>query len=129
MQDKRQLEITFSHTGTLNVMKLRVPCDRITSILNFGADLGIELAMHATSNHDLVELIRASQAELVERGFVKAADKPGVMTPALSKHPDNITCPDCKQVYHSGHIDCSCWMSHPSDPCGRTKAQRIEASK
>ena len=72
MQDKRQLEITFSHTGTLNVMKLRVPCDRITSILNFGADLGIELAMHATSNHDLVELIRASQAELVERGVKPA---------------------------------------------------------
>ena len=41
----------------------------------------------------------------------------------------NITCPDCEQVYHSGHIDCSCWQSHPSDQCGRTKAQRIEASK
>ena len=40
----------------------------------------------------------------------------------LSKHPDNITCPDCKQVYHSGHIDCSCWQSHPDPddgPCGR----------
>ena len=36
----------------------------------------------------------------------------------------NITCPDCEQVYHSGHIDCSCWMSHPSDQCGRTKAER-----
>ena len=34
----------------------------------------------------------------------------------------NITCPDCEQVYHSGHIDCSCWMSHPDPddgPCGR----------
>jgi len=40
----------------------------------------------------------------------------------LSKHPDNITCPDCAQVYHSGHIDCSCWQSHPDPddgPCGR----------
>ena len=37
----------------------------------------------------------------------------------------NITCPDCEQVYHSGHIDCSCWQSHPSGPCGRTKIQRL----
>jgi len=46
-----------------------------------------------------------------------------------SERVGNITCPDCEQVYHSGHIDCSCWQSHPSDQCGRTKAQRIEASK
>ena len=37
---------------------------------------------------------------------------------------DLITCPDCKQVYHSGHIDCSCWQSHPDPddgPCGRAE--------
>jgi len=72
MQDKRQLEIIFSHTGTLNVMRLRVPADRITSILNFGADLGIELAMHDTSDHDLLTLIRGAEAELVERGVKPA---------------------------------------------------------
>ena len=39
-----------------------------------------------------------------------------------SERVGNITCPDCKQVYHSGHIDCSCWQSHPDPddgPCGR----------
>jgi len=40
----------------------------------------------------------------------------------LNSHPDNITCPDCKRTYHSGHIDCSCWQRHsdPDDgPCRR----------
>ncbi len=36
----------------------------------------------------------------------------------------NITCHDCGLVYHSGHIDCSCWQSHPEDACGRTREQR-----
>ena len=121
--EKKRLEIKFTHPNTLNVMVLHAPADRITSILNMG-DLGSDIRVHETSNHDLLEFIRASQAELAARGFVnsKAADKPGVMTPALSNHPDNITCPDCKAVYHSGHIDCSCWQSHPDPddgPCGR----------
>jgi len=80
MQDKRQLKISFSHTGTLNVMQLRLPADRITSILSMG-DLGIDISIHDTSNHDLLEANRAITAELVERG-VKAAVKPVVMTPA-----------------------------------------------
>ena len=37
----------------------------------------------------------------------------------------NITCPDCEQVYHSGHINCSCWQSHPEEPCGRLSTERL----
>ena len=81
MQDKRQLEITFSHTGTLNVMKLLVPSERITSVLNMGTT-GIDLSMHDTSDHDLRTLIRGAEAELVERGvksLVREAPKTEVV--------------------------------------------------
>jgi len=78
--EKKQMSISFSHPGTLNVMKLRLPADRITSILSMG-DIGIDVSIHDTSNHDLLELIRAAQAELVVRG-VKAADKPVVIKTA-----------------------------------------------
>ena len=75
--EKKRLEISFSHPNTLNVMKILVPFDHITSVLSMGA-VGVDVAIHETSNHDLLELIRASQAELAERGYVKAADKPVV---------------------------------------------------
>lgn len=81
--EKKRLKISFTHLNTLNVMTLHVPADRITSVLSMG-ETGCDINVHATSNHDLLEFIRASQAELAERGFVKAADKPVVMTPALS---------------------------------------------
>jgi len=78
---EQQLSIEFSHTGTLNVMRLRVPADRITSVLSMG-ELGIDLNLHATNNSDLLELIRAAQAELVERGvesLVREATKTEVV--------------------------------------------------
>ena len=83
--EKKRLEIKFSHLNTLNVMVLHAPADRITSILNMG-DLGSDIRVHATSNHDLLEIIRASQAELAARGFVKAADK---MAPELQFRSPN----------------------------------------
>ena len=81
--EKKRLEIKFSHPNTLNVMKILVPFDHITSVLSMG-EVGVDVGIHEVSNHDLLEFIRASQAELAARGFVnsKAADKPGVMTPA-----------------------------------------------
>ena len=69
--EKKRLKISFSHPNTLNVMVLHAPADRITSTLNMG-DLGSDIRVHETSNHDLLELIRASQAELAARGFVEA---------------------------------------------------------
>ena len=67
--EKKRIRISFSHSNTLNVMGLHVPADRITSVLNMG-ETGCDLNIHSTSNHDLLEFIRASQAELAARGFV-----------------------------------------------------------
>ena len=69
MTEKKRLEISFSHPNTLNVMKILVPFDHITSVLSMG-EVGVDVAIHETSNHDLLEFIRASEAELATRGFV-----------------------------------------------------------
>ena len=74
--EKKRIRISFSHSNTLNVMGLHVPADRITSVLNMG-ETGCDLNIHSTSNHDLLEFIRASQAELTTRGYVKPADEIG----------------------------------------------------
>ena len=67
--EKKRLEIKFSHPNTLNVLKILVPFDHITSVLSMG-EVGVDVGIHNVSNHDLLELIRASKAELAERGFV-----------------------------------------------------------
>ena len=86
MQDKRQLKISFSHTGTLNVMRLLVPSERITSVLNMGTT-GIDLSMHDTSDHDLLTLIRGAQAELVERGVKPAIINSLKVKPLVQEAP------------------------------------------
>ena len=83
--EKKRLEIKFSHSNTLNVMKILVPFDHITSVLSMG-EVGVDVGIHEVSNHDLLEFIRASQAELAARGFVKAADK---MAPELQFRSPN----------------------------------------
>ena len=82
MTEKKRLEIKFSHPNTLNVMKILVPFDHITSVLSMG-EVGVDVGIHDVTNHDLLELIRTAQAELTTRGFVMPqTTASGVMTPA-----------------------------------------------
>ena len=71
MTEKKRLEIRFSHPNALNVMKILVPFDHITSVLSMG-EVGVEVGIHDVSNHDLMQLIRTAQAELPTRGFAEA---------------------------------------------------------
>jgi len=71
MTEKKRLEIRFSHPNALNVMKILVQSDRITSVLSMG-EVGVEVGIHDVSNHDLLQLIRTAQAELTTRGFSAA---------------------------------------------------------
>jgi len=93
------------------------------------------IARRALENAETMMGISRSDERIAERyrqvalAYVEIAKAASTLLAALntpmqdlSKHPDNITCPDCKAVYHSGHIDCSCWQSHPDPddgPCGR----------
>ena len=75
MTQQQRIGVEFSHSISLQVMRLRIPSDRIVSTLSLTRDLGIDISAHGITNQDLLELIRAAKTELKYRG-IEAAEKP-----------------------------------------------------
>jgi len=75
MTQQQRIGVEFSHSISLQVMRLRIPSDRIVNTLSLTRDLGIDISAHGITNQDLLELIRAAKTELKYRG-IEAAEKP-----------------------------------------------------